>query len=324
MNAANRSTLCVALIALSLAAADSAAQSFPEKAVQFVIGIGAGSSSDISLRIITQELTKSWGKAVIVDNRVGAGGNIAASYVAKSLPDGYTLLFSNSSITIGHSYYRKLNFNALTDLIPVSLVIAMPQIVSVNPSLPVSSIKDLIALAKTHPGDVLFSSGGSGSPLHMAGELFAYMANVKMMHVPYKGAPPSLTALISGEVGLSFPGLPVALPQVRRGKIRAIAVTTSKRAASAPDIPTIAESGVPGYEQSIWSGMLAPAETPRAILDKVSGDIARILKDAEIQKRFNKLGVEVLGSSPMEFDSFFKAEIAKWAAVVKATGIRSN
>lgn len=325
MDITARSVLRVSLIALALATAGAAnAQPYPGKPVRFIIGLTAGSSNDITLRIIGQKLTELWGQNVIVDNRPGAGGNIAADLVAKATPDGYTLQFGNVSIAIAHSYYRKLPYNALIDLAPVSLVSSFPQIASVNPSLPVRSIKELIALARSRPGEVLFSSVGSGQADHMAGELFAYMAGVKMTHVPYKGGPQALGAVISGEVALGFQGLPVAIPQIRTGKVRALAVTTAKRTPALPEVPTVAESGVPGYEHSIWAGVFAPAGTPQSIIAKVSEDIARVLKLADVQNRLAQLDVEIVGSTPAQFDAFFNAEVAKWAKLLKATGIRGD
>lgn len=317
--------LRVTLIALAVVAVSAAqAQSYPQKPVSFVIGLGAGSSSDIILRIIGQELTQLWGQTAIIENRPGAAGNIAANFVSNARRDGFTLLFSNSGIAIAHSYYRTLQYNALTDFAPVSLAISMPYIVCVNPSLPVKSTKDLIALAKSRPGELLFSSSGNGQTGHMAGEMFAYMAGVRMTHVAYKGGAQAITAVISGEVALQFPGLPVALPHVKAGKVRAIAVTTSNRAPSVPEIPTVAESGVPNYEQSNWSGVFAPSGVPPLIIEKLSDDFARVLKLGVVQKRLAENGVAPIGSTPAQFNEFYRAEIERWSQLVKATGIRSN
>lgn len=313
------------LIALALTTAGAAhAQSYPERTVRFIFGLSAGSSSDIALRIIGQKLTELWGQTAIVDNRTGAGGNIAAELVTKAAPDGYTLLFSNVSIAIAPSYYRKLPFDPVKDLAPVALVTSLPHIVCLNPSLPVKSVKDLIALAKRRPGELLFSSAGIGQTDHMATEMFAYMAGIKMTHVPYKGGPQALQAVMSGEVALDFPGLPVALPLVKAGKVRAIAVTTARRSPAVPDIPTLAESGVAGYEHSLWNGLFAPAGTPQAIVNKLSEDFARVLKMHDVQERFAQLGIEPVGSTPAQFDTYFKAEVAKWVKVINATGIRSD
>ncbi len=320
-----RIVLNMTLVAIALNTATAAeAQSFPERPVRFVIGLTVGSSSDIAMRIIGKELTKSWGQNAVIDNRPGAGGNIAAELVSNAEPDGYTLLFWNVGIAISHAVYRNLRYNALTDLVPVSLATSMPQVACVTPASSVHSIKDLIALAKARPGGVLFSSAGTGQADHMAGELFGYMAGVKMTHVPYKGGPQALAAVMSGEVLLDFPGLAVALPHVTAGKVRALAVTSEKRSAALPSIPTIAESGVPGYQQTIWSGAFAPRRVARSVVAKLSDDFARALKAAEVQERLAQLGVEPVGSTSSQFEAFFKADVAKWIKVAKATGIQAD
>lgn len=325
-----KNTICArlqtaCLIALCIAIPGAAhAQTYPAKSVRFVIGLTAGSSSDITIRIIGQKLTELWRQNAVVDNRPGAGGNIAAELVAKAPPDGYTLLFWNVGLAIAHSYYPKLPYNALSDFVPVSLATSMPQVACVAPSLPARSIKDLIALAKSRPGEVLFSSAGNGQADHMAGELFAYMAKVKLTHVPFKGGPPALLAVMTGEVALDFPGLAVALSHIQAGKVRALAVTTAKRAPALPDIPTIAESGVPGYQQSIWSGVFAPAATPRRVVAKIGEDMIRAVKSTDTQKRLSQVGVDAVGDGPAEFDAFFKSEVEKWRRVVKATGIQGD
>ena len=311
-------------IALALAAGFACAQSYPDKPVRMIFGLTVGSSSDITMRIIAQKLTEKWGQPVLVDNRPGAGGNIAAEMVVKAPPDGYTLLLSNVSIAIAPAYYRKLSYNPLTELVPVSHVTSLPHIACVNPSLPVNSVQDLIALAKSKPDELMFSSAGLGQTDHMATELFAQMAGIKMRHIPYKGGPQALTAVATGEVALDFPGLPAALPFLKSGKVRCLALTTAKRSAAVPDIPTLAESGLTGYEHSLWNGVFAPVGTPPAILAKVSEDIAAVLKLPDVQERFAQLSIESVGSTPAHFDAFFKAEVAKWVDVIKTTGIRGD
>lgn len=314
-----------ATLALLIAAAGAAAaQGYPAKPVRVVVGFAAGSSSDVTMRILAPKLTEVWGQSVIVDNRPGAGGNIAAQFVASAPPDGYTLLFPSASIAIAQSYYRKLPYNAVTDLAPVALASSMPNLLCVNPSLPVKSVKELIALAKTRPGDILYSSSGAGSSDHMATELFSYMAGIRMTHVPYKGGPQALSEVISGEIAMVITGLPAALPQVKAGKVRAIAVTTVKRTPAVPGLPTVAEAGVPGYEHTLWNGMFAPARTPAALVGKVSDDLARAVRLPDVQERFAALGIEPVGNSPQQFDRFFRAEVEKWAKVVKATGLQAD
>lgn len=322
-----RSKLGVALIAATawLTTVGAAhAQSYPTKPVRLITGLTPGSSTDILGRIIANELSKYWGQSVIVENRAGAGGNIGADAVAKAEGDGYTLLFWNVGIAIAHSYYRKLPYNALTDLATVSQTTLMPQVVCVSPSLPIHSINDLIAYAKSHPGQVFFSSAGNGQTDHMAAELFAHMTGIKVTHVPYKGGPQALTAVMAGEVAFDFPGLPVALPHVKSGKVRAIAVTTAKRSPIAPEIPTIAESGVPGYDHAFWTGVFAPANTPEPIVAKVSKDIAHVLKLPAVQEQLAKQGVEAVGSTPAQFSAFFKTEVERFAKLVEATGIKGE
>ena len=298
------------------------AQNYPAKPVRVLIGFAAGSSTDVVMRIIGPKLTEVWGNQVIVDNRAGAGGNIAAEIVAKSTPDGYVLLFANGGIAIAPSLYKTLPYNARTDLAPVALVTTMPHIMCVNRSLPVKSVSDFVALARGKPGEVLFSSAGIGNSDHMAAELFAYMAGIKMTHVPNKGGPQALNDVIAGEVAVTFPALQTCLPQARAGKVRALAVTSAKRSAAAPDIPTMQESGVAGYEHTLWYGLFAPAGTPATVVNKISADVSRVLASGDVRDRFAASGIETVGSSPAEFAQFFQAELDKWAKVIKATGIQ--
>ena len=298
------------------------AQNYPVKPVRMIIGFAAGSSTDVLMRIIGPKLSELWGQPVVVDNRPGAGGNIAAEVVAKAVPDGYTLLFANGGIAISHSMYKHLQYNARTDLAPVSLLTLMPHIVCVNPSLPVKSVAELIALAKARPDPLLYSSAGIGNSDHMATELFAYMAKIKMTHVPNKGGPQALNDVISGQVALYFAGMPTGLPQAKAGKVRAIAVTTAKRSTAAPDIPTMQEAGVAGYDYSLWNGLFAPAGTPSAIVSKISADVARVVTMNDVRDRFTSFGIETLGTSPGQFKQFFVADLDKWADVIKASGIQ--
>ena len=297
------------------------AQAFPVKPVRIMIGFSAGSSTDTVARVIAQKLAESWGQPVIIDNRAGAGGNIAADVVAKASPDGYTLLFANNGLAISATLYRKLPYDAARDLEPVTQVTAMPHVLVANQNLPANSIRDLIALAKAKPGQLSFGSAGTGNSDHMAGELFKYLAGIDIAHVPYKGGPQALTDTVNGQVSMYFAGLPVAMPMVKAGRVKALGTSGIKRSAALPDVPTIAEAGVPGYEVSLWYGLLAPARTPPDILAKISADIARTLKLPEVQERFGTLGVETVGSTPAQFKAFVNSETGKWSKVVKATGI---
>lgn len=313
---------CLVVIALALTASNAAwAQSYPAKPVHFVIGLSAGKSSDTTLRIIAQKLGQLWGQPALVFNRPGASGNIAADLVAKAAPDGYTLLLSNDSIAIAPSYFKKLPYDPVKDLVPVSEVTSMPQMVCVTQSLPVHSIGDLIALAKAKPDGLMFSSVGSGQTDHMATELFSYMTGIKMRHIPYSVSTQALTALVTGEVNVKFTGLAPTLPVMKSGKVRCLAVTAATRSAVVPELPTLEESGVAGYEHSLWTGVFAPAGTPQAILDKVSNDIAVVLKMPDVREHLTPFSIELVGNTPAQFRTFFKAEVAKWAKVITATGV---
>jgi tripartite-type tricarboxylate transporter receptor subunit TctC len=306
---------------LLLAAGSASAQAWPTKPVRILVGFTAGSSIDVVARILAPKLTELWKQPVLIDNRLGAGGNIAAEAVAKAAPDGYTLLNSNAGLAISAAFYRKPLYDALTDLRPITQGVAQPHVLAINTSLPVKSVKDLIALAKARPGQLSFASGGVGNSDHMAGELFVYMAGIKMVHVPYKGAPQALNDTITGEVAMYFPGVPVVLAMAQAGRVKALAVTSRHRLAALPNVPTIAESGVPGYEVILWYGFYGPAAMPAELATRIQTDIARVLKMPDVQERFAALGVEGVGSTPDEFGKFLRAEIAKWQKVRKATGL---
>ena len=296
-------------------------QSYPTKPVRILIGFSAGSSTDTVARVIAPRLSESWGQPVVVDNRAGAGGNIAADATAKATPDGYTLLFCNNGLVISKSLYRKLPYDALRDLEPVTQVTAMPHVLVVNTAAPATSVKELIALAKSKPGQLNFGSAGTGNSDHMAGELFKYLAGVDIVHVPYKGGPQALTDTMTGQVTMYFAGLPVSMGMVKAGKVKALGVSSTKRSSALPNVPTIAEAGLPGYEVSLWYGLLAPARAPKELVAKIAMDVGRALKAPEVQERLTGLGVEVVGSTPEQFKAFVNSENAKWAKVVKATGL---
>ena len=319
-----RAAWAAAFGALWTAALPAAAETFPAGTVRLVFGLSPGSSSDVVARIVADKLGEKWGKGVIVDNRAGAGGNIAADIVAKAAPDGYTLLLSNVAIAIAPSYYRKLSYDPIKDLVPVTELMLAPHVLCVNPALPIRSVKDLVASARKSPGELTFSSAGIGQTDHMATELFANMAGIRMTHVPYKGGLQALHAVMVGEVAMDFPGLAVALPLLKAGKVRCLAVTTAKRSSAVPDLPTLDEEGIKGYEHSLWNGIFAPARTPAAIVAKVSRDFAEVLRRPDVVKRLADLGVEPVGSPPEEFSAFFRAEVAKWANVIKRTGLTAD
>ena len=310
------------IVAAEAGAQSGAAQGYPAKPIRWVLSFGAaGGAPDTIARMIGPKLTEAWGQQVLVDPRTGAGGTIATDIVAKSPPDGYTLLLASPSHAINATLYGKLPYDALADFTPVSLVAELPNILVVHPSLPARSVKELIALARAKPGALNYGSAGSGSSQHLAGELFNKMAGVKTVHIPYKGGGAAMVDLIAGQVQLTF-GSATTLPHVRSGKAVALAVTTAKRASTLPDLPTIAESGLPGYEASAWYMVLAPAKTPPAIIDKLHAEIVRSMKLPDVRERFTFQTIEPVGLPPAESTAYLAREITKWAAVVKASGAK--
>lgn len=297
---------------------------FPAKPARIVVPIGPGSSMDIIARVLGQKLNESWEQPVIVDNRAGAGGNIGADLVAKSAPDGYTVLFAASSLAISRSYYRKLPYDALRDFEPVTQISSRNNVLVVSPSLPVNSIRELIALAKAKPGQLSYGSGGgNGSSDHMVGELFKLLAGIDILHVPYKSGPQAQNDLIGGQIQIYLGGIPVQLPMIRAGKVKPLGTSGLKRSPALPDVPTLDEAGVPGYEVDVWYGFFAPRGTPGNVVTRISADVSRIVKSPAMHERLNALGVEPAGTTPAEFRTLFSREIEKWAQVVKAAGISS-
>ncbi len=307
----------------ALISVSALAQNYPSRPIRVVVGFQPGGGVDISARAIAQKLTESLGQSVIVDNRPGASGNIAAEFVAKAPPDGYTLLMSNSTIAIP-SLFAKIPFDVNKDLAPVSLVAMGPSVLVSHPSFPVKTVKDLIALAKAHPRDVIYGSGGPGNITHLEMELFNYMSATKMVHVPYKGGAPSVIGLLSGEVQVLFTSVPSVLQQINAGKARAIAVSTIKRNSALPNVPTINESGVPGYDAASWYALFAPAGVSRDVLGTLSREIVKLMGVREIREKFAADGFEPVGNSPDEFAKFIRAEIPKWAKVVQIANIKAQ
>lgn len=312
-------------IAGSAAAGPLLAQDYPSKAIRMIVAYPPGGGTDTVGRLMAQSLAERLGQNVVVDNRGGATGNIGTELAAKSAPDGYTLLMGNvAPNAINVSLFDKLPFDPVKDFAPITLVAVTPNILVVHPSLPVKTVKDLIALAKSRPGALNYPSAGVGSSSHLAGALLDILAHTSMTHVPFKGGGPAMIATISGEVQLMFATMPAALPHVRTGKVRPVAVTTEKRSLAMPDLPTIAESGVKGYEAATWYGLLAPAATPRAVIDRVHGEAVKILAAPESRKRLTDLGFEPVGNTPAQFAAYIKSEIAKWGKVIRAGGIRAE
>jgi tripartite-type tricarboxylate transporter receptor subunit TctC len=301
------------------------AQSYPQKPIRFLVGFSAGGASDITSRIIGQKLTEHMGQPVIIDNRAGASGTIAATIVAKALPDGYTLLAGATSIlAINPGLYAKLEYDAVKDFAPVSQTVSMPQLLVVHPAVKASTLRELLALAKAKPGELNYSSSGTGSSSHMAMELLKYMTGAQFVHVPFKGSGQAMPSLLAGQVQLVFDPMPSSLPHVKAGRLRAIAISTSTRSPAIPELPTVAEAGVPGYESSLWYGVLLPARTSSEIVAKLNKTVNAILREPEVVERFAALGAEPLGSSSAAFGKYIVDENAKWGKVIKAVGMRAE
>ena len=301
------------------------AQSYPTKPIRFVVGFTAGGASDITSRIIGQKLTEHLGQPVIIDNRAGASGTIAGGIVAKAPPDGYTLLSGATSIlAINPALYAKLDYDSLRDFAPVSQTVSMPQLLVVHPSVKATTLKELLALAKAKPGELNYSSSGTGSSSHLAMELLKYMTGLNVVHVPFKGSGQAMPNLLAGQVQLVFDPMPSSLPHVKSGRLRAIAISTATRSPAIPELPTVAEAGVPGYESSLWYGVLLPAQTPSAVVAKLNQTINAILREAEVGERFAALGAEPRGGTSAEFGAYIGTEVRKWGKVIKAVGIRAD
>jgi tripartite-type tricarboxylate transporter receptor subunit TctC len=298
------------------------AQKYPERPVRVLVPFPAAGGTDILARLFLQKVTERLGANFVIDNRAGAGGTIGTEIVAKAPPDGYTILVCSSSHTINPSVYKKLGYDPLRDFAPVTMLASGPGLLVVHPSVPATSVKELIAVAKSKPGQLIYASAGNGTPPHLAAELFKSMAGIDMVHIPYKGNVPAFADLISGAVQVSFPTITSGLPQVRAGKLRGLGVTSKQRSSVVPDIPTIAEAGLPGYESSTWYGMLAPAGTSAVIVKTLHGEMAQVLKLDDIREKLLAQGLEPVGNSPAEFASIIAAELVKWRNVVTAAGVK--
>ncbi len=315
---------CLAVMFLSAGCAFQAAhaQSYPQRPIRVIVGFSAGGPADILARLVGQHLTARWGQQVVVDNRPGAGGNIAGETVAKSSNDGYTLYMANIGHAVNPALYRSLAFDPVRDFSPIILVATQPSLLVANLNFSVKSVSELIALAKARPRTINFATAGNGTGSHLSGELFKIMAGVEIVHVPYKGSPPATNDLLGGHVPLMIDGLPSALPLVRAGKTRALGITTAKRSPAAPDIPTIAEQGIDGYESNGWNGLLAPAGVPKLIIERINREVAGMLELPEGKERLAKMGYVPSGGSPEAFRAFIVSEKAKWAKVIERAGVR--
>ena len=297
------------------------AQAYPTKPVTIIVPFAAGGTTDILARIIGQALTAELGQSVVVDNRAGAGGNIGGQAAAKATPDGHTLFMGTvGTHAINASLYKKMPFDPVKDFAPLTRVANVPNLLVANPAQPYKSVKDLIAYAKANPGKVNFGSSGNGSSIHLSGELFKSLAKVDMQHVPYKGSAPAVTDLLGNQIGIMFDNMPSAIQHVRSGKLAPLAVTTAKRSPELPNVPIIAEAGVPGYEATSWFGMFAPAGTPAPVLAKLNAAIVKVLAQPDVKKKINEQGAEVYSETPEQFAAFIQAESVKWGKVVKESG----
>jgi tripartite-type tricarboxylate transporter receptor subunit TctC len=315
----------VAVVALVLVAwmQDAAAQSYPQRPIRIIVPIAPGGIADTFARVIGARLFELWGQPVIVENKAGGGGNIGSDFVAKSAPDGYTLVMGYvGSHAVNPSLFRQMPYDPIRDFVPVVMVMEAEGLLAVNPSvLPIRTVPELIALARAQPGKIAYSSGGIGTSSHLAGELFKSMAKVDMVHVPYKGNVPSISDLIGGQVGLSFATMPTVLPHVRAGKLRGIAVIGSERSVAVPELPTVAET-VPGFSVNNWIGLFAPAGTPADIVNKLNAEVVKIMEAPDVQKRLESEGARFVKKTPEEFGQFVRAETVKWAKVLKDAGIQ--
>ena len=309
------------LMAVPLLHSGAAAQSYPGKPIRIIVPQSAGGSTDLVARAVTARLDDVFKQPMVVDNRPGAGSINGTDMVAKATPDGYTLLAVAASFTITPNLRKKLPFDPVHDFIPVSQLVVLPHVLVLHPSVQAKSVKELIALAKARPGELNIASSGVGTSTHLAAEQFMYMTGSKMLVVPYKGGAPGTTALLGGQVQAYFATISTALPHIKSGKLRALAVTSAKRSSVASDLPTVAEAGVTGYEHSSWVGILAPAKTPRAVIDKLHGELVKIVQAPEVKTLFLRDGLESVGNSPREFEAVIKSEIAKWQKLVKSAGI---
>ena len=311
-------------IALVFSAGATLAQSYPNKAVRVIVPFPAGGSTDIVGRTVAQKLSELWGQPVVVDNRAGGGTVIGTDIVAKAPPDGYTLLVTPAPFTINPSLLAKLPYDPLADFAPITLINTTPLVVVVNPGVPARSVKDLIALAKARPGQLNFGSSGTGGSNHLAGELFNAMAGVKIVHIPYKGNAPALIDLAGGHVDLIFNGLTSALPLIKGGKLRALAVTSLQRSAALPDAPTLDEVALKGFVAVAWNGFGAPANTPRDVIAKINTDVIRIVSSPELKERLKAEGSDPVGSTTGQYAAFLRDEIAKWAKVIKFARVKAE
>jgi tripartite-type tricarboxylate transporter receptor subunit TctC len=309
---------------LALLFCNAAASAYPDHPVRIVLGFPAGGGADVLLRAITPGLADELGQPVFVDNRPGAGGNLGMGMVAQAAPDGYTLLMAAPGLVTNASLYENLQFNPAKDFVPIGMVGSVTNVLVVNPALPVGSVAQLVEYARLHPGQINYASSGIGTSLHLAGALFERDAGIHLTHVPYRGGPAAIQDLMSGQVQMMFSVLPLAMPHIKAGKLRALAVTDDKRSAALPGVPTMIEAGIPGYTATTWNGLVAPAGTPPAIIRQLNAALSRVLQRPEVRERFAAMGQDVVSGSPEDFGRLLLAERAKWDKLIKEAGIKAE
>ena len=318
-------SIIIAVLASTTAFGQNAASTFPNRPLRIIVTFPPGGPTDIIARSVGQKLAEAWGQPVVVDNRVGAGGNIGTDLAAKSAPDGYTLLLSNfGPLAISPFVYSKLPYDPVKDLTPITMAATSWFFLVTNPAVPVTSVKELIALAKAKPDQIAFASAGNASPSHLAAALFQSSAGVRLIHVPYKGGAPSVAAVIGGEVQMAIESPPPIVPQVKAGKLRALGAARAKRSPLLPEVPTVSEAGLPGFEVGSWYGFHAPAGTPKPIIDKLHAEMVKAMNTPELRERFASVGAETIANTPAQYDAFVESELKKWGNVIKAAGVKAD
>lgn len=323
MNKLARVMMAILAAALAASANNASAQPWPNKPIKYIVPFAPGGTTDILARTISDKLSVALGQPVVVENKPGAGGGVGADFTAKSAADGYTIMGGTiSTHAINASLYPNLPYDPVKDFVAVTLIARVPNMLVINPEVPAKNVGELIALLKANPGKYTFASSGNGTSQHLSGELFKSMAGVEMQHIPYKGSPPALQDVVAGQVTMTFDNITTALPLARAGKLRALAVTTARRSSVAPDVPTLAESGLTGFEVGSWQGVFAPAATSPAIIKRLNAEIVKILNTAEVREKLVALGAEPVGDTPEQFGAYVKAEVIKWSDVVRKSGAK--
>ena len=317
-----RAPCALAAVLVSFAGADAWSQSYPAKPVRVIVPFGAGGPADMYARYLAQRLQEPLGQSFVVDDRPGAGSIIGTDLVAKSPADGYTLLLMSNTHTVNESLIPKKPFALMKDFVPIAPINYSDLVLVIHPSLPVKSIKELVALAKSKPNGLNYASSGTGTPYHMAGELFKSMAGVEIVHIPHKGSGEARTSVMSGQVEIMLDAITTMVPMARAGRVRALGTTGLKRSTVLPDVPTISEAGVAGYETTIWLGLMAPTGTPKAIIDRLNAEVVKIIARPDVKKAWNEQGAEPMSMTPADFEKYLNADIAKWAKVVKSAGMK--